>query len=90
MITEEVRNSIVEVIGAHPVKKIVQFAKQENFKKEDGDFFNRSTFSLVLNGRREYPRIEDFILKCATHYKKLNEARERKMKEFAESVQKTA
>ena len=90
MITEEIKNSIVEVLGSHPVKKIVEFAKQESFKKDDGDFFNRSTFSLVLNGRREYPKIEDFILKCAQHHKKINEVRERKMREFAESVQKTA
>ena len=90
MITEEVKNSIVEVIGANPVKKITAYAIQKDFRKTDGAFFSRQAFSSVLNSHWENPRIEDFILECAKHYKRLNENREKKMREFAESVQKTA
>ena len=89
MITEEVRDSIIEVLGPHYITTILEYAEEKGFTRKNGEPYHRDSFSKVLHGRHQ-PKIEDFIIDCAKHHKRQNEIREKKMREFAESVQKTA
>tara|TARA_B100000378_G_scaffold70854_1_gene54070 strand:+ start:5783 stop:6046 length:264 start_codon:yes stop_codon:yes gene_type:complete len=66
---------IIEEIGQNYGRKILDFAKQEKFKKERGRgyYSDAQFFRNILKGHVHNVRVEKFLLKVYKHYKKENE-----------------
>ena len=86
MITENHKKAIIAALGKNHIAKIRAFALENNVRKDDGKEFSHSTFSHVLNGRKDNPVIEDVIFSAAEHYLDLKQKEQERRKEFVEKV----
>ena len=90
MITKEEKKVIVKAIGKNFIQKIHDFAKAHDRKKENGDLYSKSTFTMVLGGKLPHKNVEKIIFDAAKHYLQLEELEKKKRKELFQEIKTKA
>jgi len=87
MIDPQTKNLFTETLGHGFLQKLADFAQERELKNRKGEYYTVHTFSKVLNGDRNMPKIEDIIVDCVDHYRQENEKREKRKAELAKKLQ---
>ena len=86
MITKDEKKAIVKVIGKNYISKIHDFARDNDRKKESGDLYSKSFFTMVLGGHLEHKEGEQIILDASQHYLELEKQEQQKKRDFIEKL----
>jgi hypothetical protein len=107
MITETHKEAIIKALGKNHISKIKVFAdanelprangeklEKKALVKDDNSPYSKPTFSAVLNGRLDLPKVEDEIFAAAGFYLEetqyLQKQKEEARNAFVEKVKTTA
>ena len=90
MITKEEKKAVVKAIGKNYISKIYDFAKDNDRKKENGDLFSKSFFTMVLGGHLEHEEGEKIIFDASEHFGNLKEKEQQRRKELVNKLNQTA
>ena len=90
MITKEEKKAVVKAIGKNYISKIYDFAKANDRKKENGDLYSKSFFTMVLGGNLTHEEGEKIIFDASEYYLELEKQEQQRRKEFVQKVSQSA
>ena len=86
MITKEQKKAIVKSIGKNYITKIFKFAEDNDRRKENGDVYSKSTFTMTLGGHLAHSEVEKIIFDASEFYLAESEKEDERRKSFIEKV----
>ena len=90
MITKDEKKAIVKAIGKNYISKIYDYAEENGWKKENGDLYSKSFFTMVLGGNLEHKEGEKIIFDASEYYLEEERKEQLRRQEFVNKVNQSA